>query len=646
MQKGWTRLNRKFIKCFLLFFLVFSFAFSSPAVSEAANPVVRLETTQGDITIELYPDQAPKTVANFLFYVTNGFYDGDDGAGATIFHRVMSDFVIQGGGFSTPFYSLPNPENALKNTTFPIPNEADNGLKNEKYTISMARTGNPHSATSQFFINLKDNEDLDFTAQTAQGWGYAVFGRVVGGMNVVDEIGSVSTTDTAYAPFANVPQSPITIIDTEIEGLEDLNALNQTLYYSPAVLIENWGTEVCVINNSDTEPLSGLLRAYFSNGQAVSGVASVSLPPNGRKGMAIQEEFPNAQLISHFKFQTASESAHGYSRIYGAGVYQAAVPAVKETDRDTLSIPIGISNEEWFTAISLLNTDAETNTFQIELDGTVLGERSLAPGQHTLVFMKDLFGEDTATGIHSAVLRNASNIVGHAFIGTTGSNHYLSGFNLKSGAPKLFYPLLINAPDWWTGVAAQNPSSTACELRITPYTANGVALGSQSATLAGGGTWMGIPRDLGIPENAAWLQVEAENPDTGAEQAIAGLELIGTADGNQMIGVSAIETGTASGILPRLENQGWSAFIFTNTAFSRAHVTLSAYNDHGEIIATNEIAIESRSQALNFAEAFFGSDISNATYIRYDSDRKVAAFQVDASADNLMMEGLGSLSLQ
>lgn len=645
MRKWFNPENRKNFYFLFLITLMLLAGIGSPAASHAANPMVRLETTMGNITLELYPDEAPMTVSNFLFYVANGFYDGDDGNGATVFHRVMDGFVIQGGGFSPSFYSLLNPGNAQKNPLFPIPNEADNGLKNEKYTIAMARSGNPDSATSQFFINLADNEDLDFSAPTTQGWGYAVFGKVVAGMNVVDAIGSVPTTDTAYPPFENVPESPITVINAVIEGLENPAALNQSLYYSPAVAFGNWGTDVCVINGSDAEPLNGLLRAYFADGQPISGVVAVSLPPNGRKEIPVQDVFPNSQFISYFKFEAASDSAQGFSQIYGEGVYRAAVPAAREADHDTLSIPITISDEGWFTAVSLLNTGTEPRNVEVEVDGEVQGGLSLGAGRHVLFFMKDLLEEDMSTGIHSAVLRNATDIVGHVFTGTTGNSHYLSGFNLKAGKSEIYYPLLISTPDWWTGLAAHNPSPFACELRIAPFSSTGIALGTQTINLAGGETWLGMAQDLNLPANAAWLEVEANDAETGAEHDITGLELIGNANGNQMAGFSAIQTSATSGILPKLEQQGWSAFIFVNTVFSRAHVNLTAYDDQGETVATTEISIESRSQYPDFADAFFGTDISSATHVRYTSDKNVIAFQVDASADNMMLDGLGSLPL-
>jgi peptidyl-prolyl cis-trans isomerase B (cyclophilin B) len=160
----------------------------------AQKPVqVKLSTSMGDITLELYPDKAPATVANFLKYVNEGFYDG------TIFHRVIDGFMIQGGGMDAQMKE--------KATGAPIQNEADNGLKNDAYTIAMARTQNPHSASAQFFINVKDNDFLNHSAKTVQGWGYAVFGKVVAGKEVVDKIKVVATGNKGF--HQNVPLEPV-----------------------------------------------------------------------------------------------------------------------------------------------------------------------------------------------------------------------------------------------------------------------------------------------------------------------------------------------------------------------------------------------------------------------------------------------------
>jgi len=150
----------------------------------------------GDITLELFPEKAPATVANFCEYVNDGFYNG------TIFHRVINGFMIQGGGFDAQMNEKP--------TRDPIKNEADNGLANDAYTIAMARTMEPHSATSQFFINAVDNKMLNHTGKTPEGWGYAVFAKVIKGKEVVDKIKAVPTTNRGM--HQNVPTEPVTLI--------------------------------------------------------------------------------------------------------------------------------------------------------------------------------------------------------------------------------------------------------------------------------------------------------------------------------------------------------------------------------------------------------------------------------------------------
>lgn len=169
----------------------------------AANPEVELKTNMGTITLELYPDKAPKTVENFLQYVKDGFFKG------TIFHRVINGFMVQGGGFTADF--------SQKKTRAQVPNEANNGLKNELGTVAMARTSEPNSATAQFFINHKNNDFLNHTAPTPQGWGYTVFGKVTKGMDVVNKIAALETG--AIGPFqSDVPRKQVVIEDAKIIG--------------------------------------------------------------------------------------------------------------------------------------------------------------------------------------------------------------------------------------------------------------------------------------------------------------------------------------------------------------------------------------------------------------------------------------------
>ncbi|MCP4701188.1 MAG: peptidyl-prolyl cis-trans isomerase [Gammaproteobacteria bacterium] len=176
--------------------IVFLMLLFSSLTYSAETPLIHIQTNSGVITIELDAEKAPKTVENFLRYTREGFYDG------TIFHRVIDGFMIQGGGFTKDYQQ--------KETHSPVVNEADNGLKNVLGTIAMARTSEPHSATAQFFINVKDNDFLNYSAPTQRGWGYTVFGKVVAGIDVVDKIKGIKTGRGGPFP-TDVPQIPVII---------------------------------------------------------------------------------------------------------------------------------------------------------------------------------------------------------------------------------------------------------------------------------------------------------------------------------------------------------------------------------------------------------------------------------------------------
>ena len=181
--------------------LLFSTTTYATDKQKMSNPIVKLSTNQGDITLELNSTAAPVTVANFVSYVEDGFFNG------LIFHRVIPNFMLQGGGFSSDFKQA--------DTKAAIENEADNGLKNDRGTIAMARTGDPHSATGQFFINHADNGFLDHSSKTQQGWGYAVFGKVTEGMDVVDKIAAIPTGSGGMFP-TDVPKEEVIIEKAEI----------------------------------------------------------------------------------------------------------------------------------------------------------------------------------------------------------------------------------------------------------------------------------------------------------------------------------------------------------------------------------------------------------------------------------------------
>ena len=630
---------------FIVTVVIFGWAIQVKHV-DAANPIVRLETNKGAIRIELFEDKAPLTVANFLYYVDSGYYDGDDGAGSTLFHRVEEDFVIQGGGFSTSFYE--NPIASKKPTLASIPNEAENGLSNQMHTIAMARTPDPHSAASQFFINLNDNLFLDHTAETPTGWGYAVFGKVVAGMETVNAIAATPTTD-AYQSFnfENVPVEPVIISEANIEGVETGES-SEHVYFPHIASDAGWETEICVINGSDQLPLNGLLRAYDNQGRMVSGVVSVDLAPHGRKEIDIGDAFPNAQSISYVILATDSAHAYGYTKFSQEGRYRVGIPAVRDMNTGDIFVPHIASDPSWWTGLSLLNTGDTIKEVRIEFNNGVKGVIALPPKSHHAFTIRDLFKGVPQGEIQSALIKNAEGVIGLELFGSTeeSGKHYLTGILLRDDVDfDLFFPHLVSDQNWWTGIVVYNPTSVSCRVDIKPFGAGGTALATSSVILEGHEKYIGSVGDLGLPSEAAWMEVEAENLNDGSECPVTGFELFGTQNGNQLGGYSVVGLDAHSGVFSKLENEGWTGIAIVNTEYSRARVSLVAYSDDGSEIARKELAVNSRSKIVDLPSEIFGKELNSASYIHYISDKKIVGFQLNGSADGMMLDALPATAL-
>lgn len=612
------------------------------------HPVVRLDTSLGAIRLELYPDQAPVTVDNFLYYVSAGFYDGEDGNGPTIFHRVIGDFVIQGGGFTPDFYT--HPQTAQKQTRPGIPNEADNGLTNDAYTIAMARSADPDSATSQFFINVADNPALNHVEPTPQGWGYAVFGKVIEGTGVVDAIKGVQTTDTTYAPFTDVPVTPVTIQRAVIEDLGDGLDLSARLYYPHVASNAKWETEISVINGDAESAIIGVLVGYTADGTAVPGSVNLKLPPAGRRQFTVGNAFANPADIRYFVLRANQETAYGYTKFYQADRYRAAVPATADVAAGDLFISHVASGPLWWTGIGLVNTTGAEKTIELAFDNGETVTRTLGPGGHTAFDIRSLFGGTARQDIHSAVLRNAEGLVGLELFGSTDTSgqDYLGGLLLKDFAESdLFYPHIASNDTWWTGIVAYNPGTETCNLSVRPYRADGTALNlnAPDIPLAPGEKYVGTAEALGLPADAAWLTLSAETTGSEANHPIVGFELFGTRNGRQLGGFSVLDLPATTGILPRLRSEGWTGISLVNTAFTRTDVLLLAIDNLGMVRAQEGLQINSRSKVSGVAENLFTEDAAAGTYIRFMASAPVATFQLNKGGADRLLDGIPGLGL-
>lgn len=618
MRKNLRMHIRQITVSFCLLAILFPFA----ALAADGHPVVRLETNKGNITLELYEDKAPVTVTNFLLYTALGFYDGADGSGATIFHRVINDFVIQGGGHTENL--------SRKSTMDPIQNEADNGLSNDAYTIAMARTDAPHSATSQFFINVKDNVHLNHIDKTSdQNWGYAVFGKVISGTETVDAIKTVATVQ-------DVPVEPVIITKAAIETLGSFAGLAPKLWFPLVLSTGIWETEICMINTGAVG-MVGILQGFSSEGQPVSyGIAF--LPPNGRKEIRVSEMFP--ETVAYIVFLSLDNTVSGYFKISAGDEYRLAAPAAKDNAAENIHIPLLMSAPDWWTVISLLNTSSETRSAEIVFNDGTVKTRNIGPGNLDIFMVRDLFEGEAPANLLSATVKNTAGIIGFQAMGSTGTK-YLTG-NLLTGntGNRQYFARTVSDANWFDLAMTYNPSESACELKIKPYTANGTNLGTSTVTAEGRGSYLGLFSSADIPENAAWVEVESVNPDTGEICPVSGTGFFGSLDGNLLTGYTSSGMAGKSGLFPKLDKEGYTAAVIVNTEFSRTKVNLTAYDDSGNLIAESEISLDSRSSAFKLMAEFFDEDISGASYVRYAADKDVTAFQANLSGNSMMLDAM------
>jgi FKBP-type peptidyl-prolyl cis-trans isomerase len=288
-------------------------ALSASAAPGAAKPHVKIETTQGVIVVELFPQSAPKTVENFIQYVKDGFYDG------TIFHRVIKSFMIQGGGFTKEMQEKP--------TRASVVNEADNGLKNELGTLAMARTGDPNSATAQFFINTKNNDDLNFRGKDVQGWGYCVFGKVISGLDVVKLIEGVATG--SQPPYDDVPKTPVVMTKVTVvaSGATPVAKIAPAAKAAPA--------KASTVKTSDTITTASGLKYIVTQKGPVGGAKPA-------KGTRIKVHY-TGRLTDGKVFDSSVERGQPFEFTVGAGQviagWDEALLDMTKGEKRTLIIP-------------------------------------------------------------------------------------------------------------------------------------------------------------------------------------------------------------------------------------------------------------------------------------------------------------------
>jgi hypothetical protein len=288
-----------------------------------------------------------------------------------------------------------------------------------------------------------------------------------------------------------------------------------------------------------------------------------------------------------------------------------------------------------------VNTTSATKQLTITFNTGQSRSLTLNANEHKAFDIASLVSDQPWTDLQSAVITNASGIIGLELFGSNdGGGNHLDGILLTDNtASTLYYPHVASDDHWWTGIVAYNPSGQESYITITPYSAQGTPLSPSTITIMGKEKYIGLVSGLGLPAQTAWFKIDSTNP-------LSGFELFSTVDGNQLAAYAGSGgTGAKAGVFPKIEKNGWTGIALVNTEASAASVTLTAYNDNGSTVDTQVLTVGGHAKVVNFAEAIFSQDISGATYIAYSSDRNVVGFQLNGTSDGMMLDGLPGLAV-
>ncbi len=397
-------------------------------------------------------------------------------------------------------------------------------------------------------VNLKNTEGIFPKMESNGGTGIAFVNTENEAASVVlsayNDYGNMVATETvrvgAHAKVVKVPErifskdiSSATHIyytsDREIVGfqvnnssdgamLDALPALSGSsvkLFFPRTISKNKWEAEVGLINASKNRNLVGTITAYDFNGIPLLQTIPITLLPYGRYEFNVGNTFLIPANVSYIVFNPISGTAAGYVKFFVNGIYRAAIPALPNHTATELNVSHIASNQTWWTELSLINTNTTSKDIEVDFDNGTSKTFTINAGQQRIFTVKELFGDQAQSGIHSAVIRNASGVVGIELFGNTTQ---LSGIKLEAtDSSVLYYPHIASTNGWNTGVVAYNPGISTCDLTITPYSATGQMLQTLNSQIAAHGKFVGVVSKLGFPPQAAWFKIDSSTPITGFE---------------------------------------------------------------------------------------------------------------------------------
>ncbi len=426
------------------------------------------------------------------------------------------------------------------------------------------------------------------------------------------------------------------VFAADFSGLEEAgNTLSPVLVY-PQVMAENlWETEVSVVNESQSEHLVGILRPYSNDGTPLTGDLALDLAPNARYEFRVSESFPDPELISYLVLAANHDQAVGSTKFFIEGQGGAAVPAASEVNAGDFYLPLTVSAPGWYTMLSLVNTTSMEKVLTFRFDNGETRQITVASREQKFFTIASLFDDVLNAGITSATVENGAGIVGvELFDGD--NDKYLCGIPLRDGrAADLSYPLHTGEPGWVSGIFTYNPLNQPSNLTITSYDEQGAELSSREISLGGHELYVLVGNDPDLPIGAAWVHINSTVEITGFELLVAS---------NRLGAFSGVNSSGQSGIFTKLDNaDGWTGVSLVNSSAEEANVTLSAYDDAGTLVAGYDLSIPAFGKIAGPVDYILPGNLSDATYLRYDSTTALVACQYNNSADDQLLDMLPAL---
>jgi len=410
------------------------------------------------------------------------------------------------------------------------------------------------------------------------------------------------------------------------------------IYYPHVTCVDGWETRLCLINRNVTS-VNGVFYAYNDQGELLDRSKRLTVAANGRVQLRVSYTFARSDEIGYMIFAAETDTAAGivgYTKFYVDGKYRVAVPFVTQVNQGDIFIPRIASDDNWRVGVCLLNTTENRKKLTFAFDNDETRSITLDPKEHRAIDMATFLQRSAVgTPVHSAVIRDAVGIVGLELFS---QGNQLSGILIEDKTvTEIYYPHVAVAEGWWTGVVAYNANSESGRLAFTAYSDNGTVLREKTdVSLSGHSQYVGSVAELDFPAGTAWIKVKSDQP-------IVSFELFGSSNGAQLAGYSGASIIGVEGVLPRLESDGYTGIAMVNATSKTAAVTLTAYKNDGTVVTTESFSLNGYAKIVDTAQNLFSNGISQATYITYQSDQKLVAFQINGASDNMMLDALPAL---